>query len=379
MTRLIVIDDDHDLCDTLCDFLEQNSFNVVGKGSNGKEAVDLYLQMNPDVSIIDLAMPEYDGNYAIEKIRQYNSDSKIIMITGYDISSTNLPLKHTINEILTKPVDFKQLIKTIHNLTEGKNELKHEKYSEKKLQSNTDELIQAHRLNAIGELSAKIAHDLRNPLMIIKTSIEMIKGKEIYGRSDELGYFSKIDKAIMRMTHQIEEVLDFVKPKPLSIQTCSILDIIKSTVSKTSKSENLVITLPQNDCFVGCDAEKLEIVFLNLITNAVQAMTNDGKIEIRITDNDKDVLIEIEDNGSGIPADKLPKIFDPLFTTRQIGTGLGLPCCKAIIEKHGGIINVKTVLDKGTTFSIKLSKNLDAERLNEINSPLFPIISNMLK
>ncbi len=83
MIRLIVIDDDPDLLDGLCEFLEHNSFNVVGRGSNGKEAVDLYLQMNPDVVLIDLSMPEYDGNYAIEKIREIDSDSKIIMIESY--------------------------------------------------------------------------------------------------------------------------------------------------------------------------------------------------------------------------------------------------------------------------------------------------------
>jgi len=120
MIRLIVIEDDYELLDSLCDFLEHNSFNIVGKGSNGSEAVELYLQMNPDVVIIDLDMPEYDGNYAIEKIREIDSNAKIIMITGYDASSTNFPLKHTINEILTKPVDFKQLTKTIHDLTEVK-------------------------------------------------------------------------------------------------------------------------------------------------------------------------------------------------------------------------------------------------------------------
>lgn len=259
------------------------------------------------------------------------------------------------------------------------NSSENEKYSEKTLQNNTEQLIQAHRLNAIGELSTRIAHDLRNPLMIIKTSIEMMQVRKICGNTDEFGYFAKIDKAIMRMTHQIEDVLDFVKPKPLSIQTCSVADIIKSSVSKIVKSENLVIMPPQNDCLVECDAEKLEIVFLNLITNAIQAMNYDGKIDVRIEDNGKDVLIEIEDNGPGIPTDKLSKIFDPLFTTRQIGTGLGLPCCKAIIEKHGGVIGVKTILNKGTTFNIKLSKNLDAERLNEINSSLFLVTPNILE
>jgi len=222
-----------------------------------------------------------------------------------------------------------------------------------------NQILEKQQLDDIGKLSARIAHDLRNPLMIIKTSIKLMEEKGICEHSDAPCYFSKIDKAITRISHQIEEVLDFVEPKPLSIQRFSILDIIKSSVSKTTKFENLVITLPSNDCFIMCDIKKLEIVFYNLITNAIQAMSNDGKIDIEIVDNGNDVLIEIKDNGSGIPDDKLPKIFDPLFTTREIGTGLGLPCCKNIVEKHEGVIDVKTILNKGTTFIIKLPKNLE--------------------
>ena len=135
MIRLIVIDDDPDLLDALCEYLEFNSFNVIGKGSNGKEAVDLYREMNPDIVITDHSMPQYDGNYAIERIRQIDSDSKIIVITGHDTFSSNFSLKHTPNEILKKPIDFKQLIKNIHSLTEAKNEPdKHEIFLEKKLQ-----------------------------------------------------------------------------------------------------------------------------------------------------------------------------------------------------------------------------------------------------
>jgi len=183
--------------------------------------------------------------------------------------------------------------------------------------------------------------------------------KGICEHSDASDYFSKIDKAITRMSHQIEQVLDFVEPKPLNIQRFSILDIIKSSVSKTTKFENLVITLPHKDCLIMCDVKKLEIVFYNLITNAIQAMNNDGKIDVGIVDIGNDILITIEDSGSGIPDDKLPKIFDPLFTTREIGTGLGLPCCKNIVEKHEGVIDVQTILNKGTTFLIKLPKNLE--------------------
>jgi len=93
--------------------------------------------------------------------------------------------------------------------------------------------------------------------------------------------------------------------------------------------------------------------------NAVQAMNGIGNIHVRTKNEEKAIIIEIEDTGPGIPQDILSKIFEPLFTTRQIGTGLGLVSCKSIIEKHGGVITVKTRINKGTTFIIELPKTCD--------------------
>ncbi|MDE2590741.1 MAG: histidine kinase, partial [Patescibacteria group bacterium] len=93
-----------------------------------------------------------------------------------------------------------------------------------------------------------------------------------------------------------------------------------------------------------------------LILNSVQAMNGIGSLHIRAKNEEKTITIEIEDTGHGIPQDLLPKIFEPLFTTRQIGTGLGLVSCKSIVEKHGGSINIQTQINKGTTFIISLPK-----------------------
>lgn len=213
------------------------------------------------------------------------------------------------------------------------------------------------RFSAIGELAARLAHDLRNPLSIIKNTIELLK-LESMDMWDETATkrFERIDRSVSRISHQIENVLDFVREKPMNLKENSITEILNSTMDKIENLPEIRINLPQNDLKVICDGEKLEIVLINLITNAIQAMNYKGEINIGITDEEDYVIIEVKDSGPGIPDELLPRIFDPLFTTRQIGTGLGLPSCKSIVEKHGGKIEVDTVVGKGTTFKIRLPK-----------------------
>ena len=219
------------------------------------------------------------------------------------------------------------------------------------------------RLSAIGELSARIAHDLRNPLSVVHNTLEIIKIQNPDFEKDNRSKFDRIERAVKRMTHQIDEVMEYVVPNPLKLQEhVSLLDVINSSVLNVT-TKDTKIHVPQNDVMIRCDPEKLEIVFTNLLLNATQAMNNCGIIYFRIKDtqitddtNKNFTTIEIEDTGPGIPKILMPKIFDPLFTTRQIGTGLGLVSCKNIVEKHGGYIDIKTEINKGTTFIINIPK-----------------------
>ncbi len=219
------------------------------------------------------------------------------------------------------------------------------------------------RLSAIGELSARIAHDLRNPLSVVHNTLEIIKIQNPDFEKNNQPKFDRIERAVKRMTHQIDEVMEYVIPNPLKLQEhVSLLDVINSSVLNVT-TKDTQIHVPQNDVIIKCDPEKLEIVFTNLLLNATQAMNNCGIIYFRIKDTqitddaNKDfTTIEIEDTGPGIPKSLMNKIFDPLFTTRQIGTGLGLVSCKNIIEKHGGYIDIKTEINKGTTFTINIPK-----------------------
>jgi two-component system sensor histidine kinase HydH len=155
------------------------------------------------------------------------------------------------------------------------------------------------------------------------------------------------------MSHQINDVLDYVRTTPLELTNSPILNILGYAISNTIVPSTVEIDLPKNDVNITCDPNRLEIVFANLITNAIQSMNNIGHIYIRIKDEKDHLIIEIEDTGLGISDDALQKIFEPLFTTKQTGTGLGLVTCKVIVEQHGWTINVK---QPPTTFIIKIPK-----------------------
>jgi len=216
------------------------------------------------------------------------------------------------------------------------------------------------RLTAIGELSARIAHDLRNPMSVIKNTIELVEVELDVKRNEKIQKkFDRINRAIIRINHQVENVLDFVKNKPLQFENTPLQPILAFVIDRINVPLDVTINLPKNDIKVYCDFEKLEIVFINLITNAIQAMSNKGEINIMAKDEADQVVIEVSDSGPGIAKEYLSKIFDPLFTTRQVGTGLGLPSCKNIIEKHSGTIVVQTRLGEGTTFVIKLPRKLN--------------------
>jgi len=218
--------------------------------------------------------------------------------------------------------------------------------------------VEAHkqeRLSAISDLSARISHDFRNPMSIIKNTVELMNLKKDILDKQTIEHLNRMEKAVARIGHQIDEVLDFVSPRTLQLEKNSINAILNNAVLKINLM-NVNVSMPENDIIIICDSQKLEIVFTNLILNAIQAMNGAGSIHIRTTEQGKNITMEIKDSGPGIPKSLLPKIFDPLFTTRQIGTGLGLVSCKSIIERHGGTINVKTRIKNGTTFVILLPK-----------------------
>jgi len=261
-----------------------------------------------------------------------------------------------------------ELEETTCKLEETQEELKNERDNlERQVKLKTEQLLKAEKLTAIGELSARIAHDMRNPLSIIKNTAEIIKRNEKNLNSKNKELWKRHERAVYRISHQVDDVLDFVKDRPLKKKPTKISVILNDTLKRIEIHNKIKINLPKNDATIPCEPERLEVVFVNLLMNSIQAMGNKGEIYINISDEPNDiVLITFKDTGHGIPRKIIPKIFDPLFTTRQIGTGLGLPSCKNIIEKHGGSIDVSSTKGKGATFLIRLSKKTEWEQISKI-------------
>ncbi len=195
------------------------------------------------------------------------------------------------------------------------------------------------RLTAIGNLSSRLAHDLRNPLSVISTDFSIMKKKHPELDKDSV---ERIERGIGRIDHQVQSVLNFIKLKPSRLKNHSALELLKDVLGSMSIKKDIKINLPDNNSQILCDKEQCEILFYNIIFNAVQELEEKGgTISIRIIEQDDFVIIEFEDSGEGIPKENLDQIFDPLFTTKQSGTGLGLSSCKNIMEQFRGKISVE--------------------------------------
>jgi len=217
-----------------------------------------------------------------------------------------------------------------------------------------DELVKKEKMVALGNFSSILAHDLRNPLSVIRVSMENLK--MLYGTDDtKQSHFDKIERSINRMVHQVDTVLNFVKEQPLTLTKTKTSEIISESLDSLDIPDAIQLILPENDVDITCDKEQLEIALNNLVLNSIQAIVGSGTIEISVEENNDRIVIQVEDSGKGIPKEELDAIFEPLFTTKQQGTGLGLSSVKSIIKAHGGTISVTS---PPTIFRIELPKSL---------------------
>ena len=210
----------------------------------------------------------------------------------------------------------------------------------------------AAKLQTIGLLASRLAHDIRNPLSVIKATVEIMSINK--NTSAESNAVARINGAISRISYQIDNVLDFVRSKPPVLEDTDIATIVNRSIKSTVIPEQIAMKLDLHPIKLRCDPKQLEVVFLNLIRNAIEALDGAGVISISTNEKGKLVYISVEDSGKGVPAEMMDKIFEPLFTTKQTGTGLGLISCKNIVEMHGGKI---TVSSEPSIFTVILPKN----------------------
>ncbi|MBI4691759.1 MAG: HAMP domain-containing protein [Nitrospirae bacterium] len=225
------------------------------------------------------------------------------------------------------------------------------------LKEAQEQLVQAAKLAAIGELASNIAHEINNPLTSILGYSELIKEEaDIHNIMRDI---EVIEKESLRARDIVHQLLEFSKKRPLEIKEININNIISEVLSLVSvplKDSNINITGNYDDVpTIEGDANQLKQVFLNIINNAIFAMPGGGTLAVATRSEKENVYVEISDMGKGIPHEILQRIFEPFFTTKQDkGTGLGLSISYKIIQSHHGSIDVESEEGKGSKFTIVL-------------------------
>jgi signal transduction histidine kinase len=236
-----------------------------------------------------------------------------------------------------------------------------------KLQDNFESMKRAERLFALGQLSAGLAHEVRNPLASIAGAAGILQ-RNLRMEKKDGECLDIIAKECRRLNDLLSHFLDFARPrspKYQAIDAASLFDSVIELAAHAAGQQPIRLRKEVDaalTAFEG-DPELLTQVLLNLLINAIQAMPEGGAVLLSSQPRNGRVLIQVRDEGCGIGAADRDRIFDPFFTTKQTGTGLGLSVAHRIVEQHGGILSAEANPDKGTTFSVLLP--VHRERQNE--------------
>ena len=226
------------------------------------------------------------------------------------------------------------------------------------LQQNFERMKRSERLYAIGQLSAGLAHEVRNPLASIGGAAAILrKNSGSEQRREE--FLEIIEKECARLNRMLTNFLGFARPSPPQYQLAEVGPILESVAGLASHAVGrqpirLLIHPAADVPAIPCDPEQIKQVLLNLTINAVQAMPDGGEIVVSTRVDGARVVIDVRDQGPGISPEHLDKVFDPFFTTKDTGTGLGLSVAHQIVSQHGGILSAKNNSCGGATFSLFL-------------------------
>ena len=229
------------------------------------------------------------------------------------------------------------------------------------------QLLTSEKLASLGLLSAGIAHEINTPLTGISSYVQMLQ-KRFPSDDPKLKLLQKIESQTERVAKIIKTLLNFSRQPDFSfykVDLSKVIQEILSLVEYKLKKMNIEVELNfSKNSIIWANGERLQQVFVNLILNAIDAMPKGGKLVIELSENNSEAIIKIKDTGTGIRKEHLPHIFDPFFTTKGLGkgTGLGLSISYAIVREHEGHILVDSEVGKGTTFTIKIPKDLHKRR-----------------
>jgi len=307
---------------------------------------------HPKAFIRDLWTTIASGNVWKGELRNRAKDGSI-----YWVDTTIVPFLNSEG----KPYQY---VAIRHDITQRK-------LGEEQIRQQAIELQRAAQLSFVGELAAGLAHEIKNPLAGIQGAVDILirrrdandpESEALEGIRHEV---ERIDKTVRALLERARPRLMAAKPTSLTEVTQRAVNVAQSQLSQSVEGGQLItleFEAPVDPITVIIDPAQIEDAILNLIINAIEASRGDNRVTVRVFRSQGDepgdardeATIEVSDEGSGINEDNLVNIFNPFFTTRRGGTGLGLPAVRRIVRGHAGRVEVKSILGQGSTFSIRL-------------------------
>ncbi len=220
--------------------------------------------------------------------------------------------------------------------------------------------LYAEKLASAGRLVRTLAHEVRNPLNNVQMAVEQLNTAAI--PEDDRIFLEIIMRNGKRIDNLIAELLDSYRPAEKAFRVSNLRAILEDTMVMASdrirlKNIGISVNYPNDPCIIQADEAKLKIAFLNLVVNATEAIANgDGKVEVQLIEKPDNYVVEIQDNGCGIPPEILSKLFEPYFTSKRNGMGLGLASTLNIVQAHGGTIDVESEVSIGSKFIVSFPK-----------------------
>ena len=341
------------------------------QAGTGEACLSLLEEKTMDVVLLDVRMPGMNGVEVLHRIKRRYPKTEVILLTGHATTLDGVEgIKSGAFDYLSKPIELEHLLGKIKQAHE-KSLREEEKRRETEFRAKMEQqMVATERLAALGTLAAGVAHEINNPLAIVRESAgwmrQLLQKKELADvprKGDFEMALSKIEKGVERARKITHHLLGFVKKEGSvlsEVDMKTLLDEAVGLINRDAQNMEIEIIIKSDSpsCIILSDPYQLRQVLINLLTNAIHAIGLGGKITLTLEDKGGDITLTVADTGHGIPKENMEKIFEPFFSTKAPGegTGLGLFVSRGIIEKLGGTIRVESKLGQGTCFCIRLPK-----------------------